>query len=363
LAILLGLVAVASGHARTATPVAFASSEGIGAVPGEIPVSRCAPVSFSPHVVKVGQKIVASAGPATDQCGGLAEKVSWSWNVAFMAGLDVASGCGPTSSSCVLRAVTATGTPGNRYTEGCIDGASPFGGWESCDYYAVEGCSAGARASDVSIEACCATEPELTATAHVVRGGSAVQVQLIASRLGRERQCGRATLTTNRGAVLAVRRSGSREVGTATIRGRQSCFTALASRVQLQKGGEAGATANVDNGTPKIEVARAHRTAGGTIQVLARIADLRSLDACGKVKIDTTVAHATRPGPTTQVLAVRDFRGTTATGRARLNRTYQCLTATRIRVQQEGLAAETARAVRVTGKDPTQCVVHRPPAQ
>ena len=42
--------------------------------------SRCAPVSFSPHIVHVGDEIVGDAGPATDQCGpGGAKAVSWSW--------------------------------------------------------------------------------------------------------------------------------------------------------------------------------------------------------------------------------------------------------------------------------------------
>jgi hypothetical protein len=85
-------------------------------------------------VGKVGQRITGSAGPRTDQCGGPADTVSWTWSV--VNGVQRVSGCGPTSSSCVMKAVAAT-TGG--WNSGCILGGSLFGGWESCDSYAVIG--------------------------------------------------------------------------------------------------------------------------------------------------------------------------------------------------------------------------------
>ncbi|MGZ6800817.1 MAG: hypothetical protein ACXVGR_13475, partial [Mycobacteriaceae bacterium] len=103
--------------------------------------SRCAPVSFSPHIVHVGEDIVGDAGPATDQCGpGGAKAVSWSWGVG--AGVTVARGCGTKAGSCTLKATDATPIdPQNRshYTIACIQGGSGFGPWSSCDFYAVIG--------------------------------------------------------------------------------------------------------------------------------------------------------------------------------------------------------------------------------
>ena len=103
--------------------------------------SRCAPVSFSPHIVHVGDLIVGDAGPATDQCGpGGAKAVSWSWGVG--AGVTVAKGCGTKAGSCTLKATDATPLdPQTRshYTIACIQGSSGFGPWSSCDFYAVIG--------------------------------------------------------------------------------------------------------------------------------------------------------------------------------------------------------------------------------
>jgi hypothetical protein len=107
-----------------------------GPPPTEPPVqSRCAALSISPQVVKVGETVTASAGPATDQCGGPASSVSWSWEI----GGKVVSGCGETDATCEWRAESPTGTPSDRWTELCIFGNSPFGGWYSCEYYAVTG--------------------------------------------------------------------------------------------------------------------------------------------------------------------------------------------------------------------------------
>jgi hypothetical protein len=112
---------------------ATAGAAQLGPTPPPIQ-SRCAPMSLSPNVVKVGQRITGSAGPRTDACGGPAKTVSWSWGLGN--GTSKVSGCGPTSSSCVMKAVAAT-TGG--WNSDCIDGSSPFGGWDSCDYYAVIG--------------------------------------------------------------------------------------------------------------------------------------------------------------------------------------------------------------------------------
>jgi Carboxypeptidase regulatory-like domain len=92
-------------------------------------------MSVSPQVIKVGETITASAGPATDQCGGPASSVSWTWGY----GGEVVAGCGETAPTCEWRAESPTGTPSDRWSEICIDGNSPFGGWYSCEYYAVTG--------------------------------------------------------------------------------------------------------------------------------------------------------------------------------------------------------------------------------
>ncbi len=90
-------------------------------------------MSLSPHVVKVGETISASAGPKTDACGpGGAATVSWGW--APGAGLSTKSGCRPSSSSCTWKAVSPTEVAWN---SACINGSSGFGAWQSCDYYVV----------------------------------------------------------------------------------------------------------------------------------------------------------------------------------------------------------------------------------
>jgi hypothetical protein len=106
-------------------------------------LSRCAQVSFAPHIVHVGELIDGSAGPATDQCGpGGAAAVSWSWG--GYPGATNAKGCQPKAASCQLKTTGPTGTSGHRFVIACINGSSGFGGWTSCDYYAVTG--AGQRA-------------------------------------------------------------------------------------------------------------------------------------------------------------------------------------------------------------------------
>jgi hypothetical protein len=313
-------------------------------------------------VVKVGEKITAKAGPATEACGGAASTVSWEWNYPFFDGLErlSVSSCPENSTSCVLLATSATGTPGHRYVEGCINGSSPFGGWTSCDYYAVEGCGSAAHAADTSSGAqCCIAQPNIAETARVTRKGQEVDVRVRATKLGPEKTCGRATLSSNRGAVFAIHRTGSSEVGTARLSGARSCFANIAADVRVAKGGSAKTTADVQDGTPSIETSRAHRTASGAISVTANLRDLRAEQACGEVKIDAEVAHGSRTPHSVQVAVLRDFRGTSATARARLNRSYACTTATRLTATQGDLGA-TARAVRVSGSAPVQCATRAP---
>jgi Calx-beta domain len=137
-AILASVLSAAGMAAQGASARAFTvrPSDEVGPEPTELlPESRCANLSLAPSVVRVGETITASAGPATDECGGPASSVSWVWG----AGGETVSGCGETSTTCEFRPEEATGTPGNRWTQLCIFGSSPFGGWESCAYYAVEG--------------------------------------------------------------------------------------------------------------------------------------------------------------------------------------------------------------------------------
>ncbi len=101
--------------------------------------SRCAQMSFSPHLVHVGDEISASAGPAVDACGpGGIPAISWSWGA--LPGVGVAGGpCRDTPllrpGSCHWKATSST----NGWTIGCINGGSGFGPWMSCDYYAIIG--------------------------------------------------------------------------------------------------------------------------------------------------------------------------------------------------------------------------------
>ena len=109
--------------------------------------SRCAQMSFSPHLVHVGEDIVSSAGPAVDACGpGGIAAISWSWGL--MDGLSPVAACpkDPRPSECRFKAVSptrvsvrgsSTSLPG--FVTGCINGGSGFGSWMSCDYYGIIG--------------------------------------------------------------------------------------------------------------------------------------------------------------------------------------------------------------------------------
>ncbi len=101
--------------------------------------SRCAQMSFSPHIIHVGDVIDSSAGPAVDACGpGGVAAISWNWGL--LPGLNGGEGpCRVTPlkqpASCRFKAVAAT----SKWQIGCINGGSGFGSWMSCDYYAVIG--------------------------------------------------------------------------------------------------------------------------------------------------------------------------------------------------------------------------------
>jgi hypothetical protein len=102
--------------------------------------SRCAPAAISAHIVNIGDKIVAHAGPATALCGGPSSKVRWSWpnddeNEARVPGLEQTHPCAANTGRCEYRARTFT--PRGLYSALCIDGASPDGGWSSCGEYAI----------------------------------------------------------------------------------------------------------------------------------------------------------------------------------------------------------------------------------
>jgi hypothetical protein len=127
---------LSTGPARAAT---IAPYPGI-AYPNGAYNSRCAPISVSPPVVEIGQRITESAGPPTDQCGGTADKVSWVWAV----GGHPVSGCKANGSVCVVKELFPTdlgmdGQPTSVYhwSQDCINGNSPFGGWSSCGLYVV----------------------------------------------------------------------------------------------------------------------------------------------------------------------------------------------------------------------------------
>ena len=130
-AISLAAPVAEAAHAGPAHSLARAArtQKSLGPYPGQGAQSRCGGLTLSPHEVAVGDKVTGHAGPAhPEACYGSA---TWSWS--SFPGLTPKKGCGPTSGSCVFKATGATGG----YIQGCIDGSSGFGGWDSCDSYAV----------------------------------------------------------------------------------------------------------------------------------------------------------------------------------------------------------------------------------
>jgi hypothetical protein len=146
------LIAAAAALLAAASPAAGRRFEPLGPAPGPCTPgqttlctfnSRCAQMSFSPHLVHVGEDIVSSAGPAVDACGpGGIAKITWSWGA--LDGLSPVRGCpdNPRPSECRFKAVSptrVTGTSKPGFAVGCINGGSGFGGWLSCDYYGIIG--------------------------------------------------------------------------------------------------------------------------------------------------------------------------------------------------------------------------------
>jgi hypothetical protein len=103
--------------------------------------SRCAQMHFSPHMISIGQLVVADAGPITSACGGPASSVHYAWpdpnpDLNQIPGLVEPHRCSVNAASCQFRAVMFTQLG---VWEGlCISGSSPFGGWGSCESYVVK---------------------------------------------------------------------------------------------------------------------------------------------------------------------------------------------------------------------------------
>jgi hypothetical protein len=153
---LVALAAAAALMVAAASPAAARNLQPMGPAPGPCTPgqttpctfnSRCAQMSFSPHLVHVGEDIVSSAGPAVNACGpGGIEVIGWSWGP--LDGLSPVRACPNTKrpSECRFKAVSptlvpvrgsSTALPG--FTIGCINGGSGFGPWMSCDYYGIIG--------------------------------------------------------------------------------------------------------------------------------------------------------------------------------------------------------------------------------
>ncbi len=89
------------------------------------------------HVIEIGQQVFGSAEPAgKDACGGDISGTAPTWSWDDFPGL-TAQHCQDDTAGCEFRATGVTGPVGGRYVQGCIDGSSFQGAWNSCDYYAV----------------------------------------------------------------------------------------------------------------------------------------------------------------------------------------------------------------------------------
>ncbi len=119
------------GAASATVSIATPGPNDVG-TPPSLPQSRCAPMSVSPHVAPINGSFSATTVGHPESCGGAA---SWYWTTG--GGVTITSGCTENATSCVLKATYATGIPGYRYVNLCLQGNSTQGGWQSCDYYAV----------------------------------------------------------------------------------------------------------------------------------------------------------------------------------------------------------------------------------
>ena len=86
-------------------------------------------VTFTPNVVKVGEKIVASMAVPSG-AGDV-----WTW--PNLRGL-TPQACAPSAPTCTYVANAETGTPGGRYIIGIINGSSAQDAWYSAQAYAVD---------------------------------------------------------------------------------------------------------------------------------------------------------------------------------------------------------------------------------
>ncbi len=96
--------------------------------------SRCEGVSVSSHILFSGDELKAKASAGI--CGGPPTN-HWSWGAGPVA--PGVHGCGANATFCDFKVGSAT----NAYGLVCINGANQQGAWQSCDYYAVAGKTAG----------------------------------------------------------------------------------------------------------------------------------------------------------------------------------------------------------------------------
>lgn len=136
-AVILVAVASAAASLLVAGPSAGLTPGLLGTPPpaSQLPQSRCGSLSFSPHVVKVGQKVTGTVGYAgPEACGGNIpplQRPTWTWSYE---GRRVA-GCGENDLTCVFEPTHPT----SGWAVSCLNGNSRQGAWGSCDYYAAVG--------------------------------------------------------------------------------------------------------------------------------------------------------------------------------------------------------------------------------
>jgi hypothetical protein len=102
--------------------------------------SRCAAMTISVHLVNIGAKIEAHAGPPTASCGGPSAQVHWAWpddnpDLNQIPGLVKTHPCPGNAVHCEFRARLFT--PAGTWEGICISGVAPQGAFTSCDSYAI----------------------------------------------------------------------------------------------------------------------------------------------------------------------------------------------------------------------------------
>jgi hypothetical protein len=239
----------------------------------------------------------------------------------------------PTASSWgIINAITA-----------CPSRADELAGCESSDYLLL--CAPGAP--------CCKADPTIAATARAVRGGDAVEVELIARGLGSERSCGIARLSSDRFSVKTLGRpSGGTLVAHASIEGRRSCFSTLRANVE-QGGVSASKDTTVADGTPSVVVARAVRGPTGEVAISVQLAGLRPQRVCGDPSVEMAAIAGARRSVVHLTVSTIKSNGA-ATASARLVGHDRCDTLQRLEIHQD-LIDETAPAPQITGSPLTMC--------